>query len=173
MSVVPPTFPQLVGRAEQIVQIQVTATHAQWDVAPNGQRVIHTYVECRVEHVLKGTAGADLELRFLGGDVGSDHLVVSDMPKLEVGGEYVVFVAQNQRAFCPLVNVMHGAYRVLRDTATGDARVARLDGNPLRTVDDVQMPFAAGPAAGMGMRVSDFRTAIAIQQATNLRQNAN
>lgn len=176
MSVVPPTFPQLVGRAEQIVQVVVTATHAQWDVAPNGQRVIHTYVECRVEDVLKGTAGGELELRFLGGDVGPDHLVIADMPKLDVGGEYVVFIAQNQRAFCPLVNVMHGAYRVSRDPNTGEARVGRLNGEPLQTAQDVQLPFHARAmvlSGNAGMRWSDFRAAIVDEATRSALKNVN
>ena len=176
MSVVPPTFPQLVGRAEQIVQVVVTATHAQWDVAPNGQRVIHTYVDCRVEDVLKGTAGGEIELRFLGGDVGADHLVIADMPKLEVGSEYVVFVAQNQRAFCPLVNVMHGAYRVSRDANTGEARVGRLNGDPLQAVQDVQLPYNARAmvaSGGSGMSLGDFRAAIVDEATRSALKNVN
>ncbi len=175
MSVVPPTFSQLVNRAEQIVQIEVTAVHAQWDVAPNGQRVIHTYVDCRVEDVLKGAPTGELELRFLGGDVGGDHLFIADMPKLEIGGEYLVFVAQNKRAFCPLVNVMHGSYRVLRDPVTGESHVARQDGEPLRAVADVQRPWSAPPrrADASGMRLSDFRAAIMGEQTRSESKNVN
>jgi hypothetical protein len=165
MSVVPPSFTQLVGAAEQIVQVQVTATHGQWDTAPNGQPVIHTYVDCSVQSVIKGTAPTQLTLRFLGGDVGESHLVVSDMPKLEVGGTYLVFLAQNQRAFCPLVGVMHGAYRVLRDAA-GTEHIARFNGEALHSVDDIRAPMSHARATpdASGLTVGEFRAAIADEQ---------
>ena len=52
----------------------------------------------------------------------------------------------------PLVALMHGRYRVLRDPATNGDHIARDNGAPLAHAADVELPLTAtivpGPAAG-------------------------
>jgi hypothetical protein len=165
MSVQPPTFAELVDKANAIVDVTVESTRCQWDTTPTGDRVIHTYVDCRVHDVVKGTAGEHLELRFLGGSVGRDRLVIADMPKFEVGSEYVLFVAGNGEAFCPLVHVMHGSYRVLTDATTGERRIARHNREPLHASADVSRPYSIETFAPdtSGMTAAQFRAAIVAQ----------
>jgi hypothetical protein len=169
MSVRAPTFTELVGKAESIVYVTVEGTRSQWDTTPTGQRVIHTYVDCRVHDAIKGAATDRIELRFLGGDVGSDHLVIADMPKLAVGAEYVLFVAGNKQAFCPLVHVMHGCYPVIADAQNGERRVTRHDREPLQRVADVARPFAVTTFAATetALTLAQFRAAIVAEQNAN------
>jgi hypothetical protein len=165
MSVTPPSFPVLVGEAEQIARVRVTAVESRWDDGPAG-RVIHTYVHCLVLRTLKGAASGSLVLRLLGGTVDGSRLIVPGMPSFEVGGTYVVFVAQNGRSFCPLVRAGHGVYRVAGDGAAEPERVLRGNGRPLTAVEDVALPLdPAGFAAGSSAAVSGALTRKAFEEA--------
>lgn len=123
MTVIKPTFAQLVAKADTVARVEVTAVHSQWDATPTGQRVIHTYYDCKVLKSLKGVPTPTLSLRFLGGKVGDAVMDIPDMPSLDVGSRYILFVADNGKAFCPLVGVMHGKFTV-RKTADGSDRIA-------------------------------------------------
>jgi hypothetical protein len=94
-------------------------------------------------------------------------MTVPDMPRLEVGQTYVVFVAGNGEAMCPLVSAAHGSYPVIVDAATGEERIARSNRQPLRSVDDVVLPIvtqAGHPAlrlaAGPGLARTAFEDAV-------------
>jgi len=138
LTVQPPTFGHLVAAAEQIARVEITGLSARWDTGPAG-RMIHTYVNCRVIRLLKGPAAATLSLRFMGGQVGDYRLVIPDMPSFQTGATYVLFIAGNGRAFCPLVAVGYGSYPVRRDAA-GIERITRASGSSLRTLDEISTP---------------------------------
>jgi hypothetical protein len=68
--------------------------------------MIHTYVRFEVLDVLKGdTPGAVLELRFLGGTVGTQRLDVTDMTMPEMGESGLYFV---ESLSSPQVNPLVG-----------------------------------------------------------------
>jgi hypothetical protein len=141
LSVIPPSFGKLVASSEQIIRVEITGSHTQWDETPSGQKVIHTYMDCHVSKVLKGASVESLSLRFLGGQVNGVSMVVHDMPALETGAEYILFVGQNGQAFCPLVGASHGGYLIKREAGTGAEHLTRLDGLPLRSTSDVSQPL--------------------------------
>jgi hypothetical protein len=165
MTVAPPTFSELVNQAGDVVRVEVSDIRCEWDSAA-GRRVIHTYATCKIAKTLKGSPADSITLRFLGGRIGTTEMAVPDMPKLVVGAEYYLFVRGDGRetAFCPLVAVMHGAYRVQRDGESGQESVARLDGLPLRSLQDVALANGAGArsvlSAGPPMSASVFEEAI-------------
>jgi hypothetical protein len=138
LTVQAPTFTHLVAAAEQIARVEITGLSARWDTGPAG-RMIHTYVQCRVMRMLKGPAAETLSLRFMGGQVGDYRLVIPDMPAFQTGATYVLFIAGNGRAFCPLVAVGYGSYPVRRDAA-GIERITRASGSSLRTLDEIATP---------------------------------
>lgn len=146
-SVVPPTFPELVNEADAIYRGRVTAVEARRVARADGNGdVIKTFVTVAVDKVLKGAAQKDVTLEFLGGTVGDETLTVSGMPKFTVGAQEFVFVQKNGLQFCPLVAVMHGRYKVLRDEAAAREFVARDNGVPLTDVAEVQLPLNQMPA---------------------------
>jgi hypothetical protein len=149
MSVIPPTFPELVAEAESIVRGEVTAISCAYVDTPGGERPIKTFVTFRVARTLKGTPPpADtVTLIFLGGTVGTDSLEVSGMPKFKIGDREIVFVARNGKTFCPLIGAGHGRYRVLRDAATQRDYVARENRTPLESTDEIALPLEAPLAA--------------------------
>lgn len=53
--------------------------------------------------LLKGSAGREIILRFLGGTVGDEVLEVADWPRLDVGQAYLVFTKDNGRSIFPVV----------------------------------------------------------------------
>lgn len=167
MSVVPPTFPELVAEAESIVRGEVTALRSAYDEAAPG-RPIRTYVTFRVERTLKGPAPAadTLTLVFLGGTVGADSLEVSGMPKFNIGDREIVFVAHNGKTYCPLIAAGHGRYRVLRDAATQRDYIARENRTPLEDTSEVVLPLEAPAAAARlksaarALSPADFETSI-------------
>lgn len=166
LSVIPPSFRKLVAASEQIVRVEILGSRTQWDQTPSGEKVIHTYLDCRVDQVIKGEAPATLSLRFLGGKVDGVSMVVHDMPALETGVDYLLFIGQNGRAFCPLVAASHGGYRIQKDGATGAEHLLRLDGLPLRTSADVALPLTslkAGAPDLSGMSPDTLAAAIRME----------
>lgn len=145
-TVIPPSFPELVEKAEAIYRGRVTAVESRHVDRLDGSRVIKTFVTVAIDKVLKGAAQSAITLEFLGGRVGDDSLQVSGMPRFTVGTEDFFFVQKNGLQFCPLVAVMHGRYRVVRDTVARTEYVARDNRAPLTDVAEVGLPMTALPA---------------------------
>jgi hypothetical protein len=157
-SVVPPSFPELVEKADAIYRGRVTAIEARKVDRPDGNgTVIKTFVTVAVDKALKGPAQSEVTLQFLGGTVGDETLNVSGMPKFNVGDREFVFVQKNGQQFCPLVAMMHGRYRILRDEAEGRDIVARDSRAPLTDLAEIAQPMSELPAqirAGTAARTS-------------------
>lgn len=180
-SVVPPTFPELVAGADAIYRGHVTAVEARRVERPDGGTVIKTFVTVGVDRALKGPDRAAVTLEFLGGTVGDESLVVSGMPKFAVGDREFVFVQKNGIQFCPLVAMMHGRYRVLRDANAGRDFVARDNGKPLTDTAEVGLPIAslpapvaaaAAPSAAAGALTPAAFEASIVEQVQRLAENA-
>lgn len=142
-SVTPPDFPALVGEAESVARATVTAVEARWVESPRGP-VIKTFVTLAIDESLKGNPGRTITLQLLGGTIGAESLTVGGMPQFKVGDSEFVFVRGNGVQFCPLVRMMHGRYRIQTDPDTQRLYVARDDGIPLASVEDVQLPAENG-----------------------------
>jgi hypothetical protein len=127
-TVIPPSFDELVSRAEVIFQGTVTDVRSQW-VGEGGQRHINSYVTFKVEDAIKGKPGAQITLQMLGGTVGSETMEVTDAPKFKVGDRDILFVENNGTQFVPLVGIMHGRFRVKKDEAGRDAAFTN-EGSP-------------------------------------------
>lgn len=145
-SVVPPSFPDLVAKAEAVYRGEVKAIEPRRVAGRDGQSIIKTFVTVAVERTLKGPEKAEVVLEFLGGTLGDEVLEVTGMPKFNLGQREYVFVQKNGVQFCPLVAVMHGRYRLLRDETAGREFVARDNGTPLTDVAEVELPMSDLPA---------------------------
>lgn len=147
-TVVPPSFSELVGKADAIHRGRVTDVTARHVATPDGQGTfIKTFVTVEIERTLKGSAVKEITLEFLGGTVGDDSMLVQGMPTFSIGDREYVFVQKNGVQFCPLVAMMHGRYRVLRDEATSREFVARDNRMPLTDTAEVGLPMSALPPA--------------------------
>lgn len=180
-SVVPPTFAELVSEADAIYRGNVTAVQARRVERADGEgSIIKTFVTFAVERVLKGPEQKEVTLEFLGGTVGDERMEVTGMPKFKVGAREIVFVQKNGTQFCPLVALMHGRYRVLRDEATAREHVARDNGMPLTTTAEVELPMVALPgpvraaAGAQALTPAAFEASISSEvQRPTLKANLN
>lgn len=174
MSVKQPTFEELVGRAEQVVRVEVLDTQCVFKGEGADRRIV-TLVKLRVEKVIVGEAPAEMEIELLGGKVGDEALEVAGMTKFQKGDRDILFVAGNGRLFCPLVAVNHGRFLLVPNEGRAGETVARSDARPLRSVAEISTPVgepvlrsaaAAGAApAGIaalseGMSVEQFEASI-------------
>ncbi|MFM8338028.1 MAG: hypothetical protein ACKODK_20935 [Opitutaceae bacterium] len=163
-SVIPPTFPELVAEAEAIVRGRVTEIAVRRSSAPDGTPVIKTHVTFAVERTLKGPERASVTLELLGGTIGDESLVVTGLPRFELGSTDYLFVERNGVQFCPLVAVRHGRYRLLRE-AGGREFVARDNAVPLTDVTQVVLPLAALPDVLRSASVAGALTPSAFEAA--------
>jgi hypothetical protein len=156
-TVIPPSFDELVSRAEVIFQGTVTDVRSQW-VGEGGQRHINSYVTFKVEDAIKGKPGAQITLQMLGGTVGSETMEVTDAPKFKVGDRDILFVENNGTQFVPLVGIMHGRFRVKKDEAGRDAAFTN-EGSPLSDVTQIGKNEVAA-SAGHAMSAQTLKQAI-------------
>jgi len=156
-TVIPPSFDELVSRAEVIFEGTVTDVRSQW-VGEGGQRHINSYVTFKVEDAIKGKPGAQITLQMLGGTVGSETMEVTDAPKFKVGDRDILFVENNGTQFVPLVGIMHGRFRVKKDKTGRDA-VFTNEGSPLSDVTQLGKNEAAA-SAGQATSAQDLKHAI-------------
>jgi hypothetical protein len=159
-TVIPPTFDELVARAESVFVARVVAMRSSWIDSRSGRAIV-TDVTFAIERTLKGPTYAERSLEFLGGTVGEDTLRVAGMPEFHVGDRDVLFVADSGRPASPLVGFMYGRFRVQRDAPTGTEMIRTHDGRPLASVDEVGNPErAAVVAPRRTLTLNDFLTAV-------------
>jgi hypothetical protein len=146
--IIPPTFAQLVQRADLIFVGQVLAARSEWRQQPD-HKVIKTLVTFQVAEVLKGTGRTPLTLEFLGGTVGDTSLEIDGVPTFRVGEHAVLFVEKNGIELCPLVGLRHGKLRVERAGPTGPSIL--ILPNDQKLTDVAEMGASAPDVARRGL----------------------
>ena len=157
-TVIPPTFDELVSRAEIIFQGSVTDTRSQW-IGEGAQRHIVTYVTFKVDDAIKGSPGASYTIRMLGGTVDGQTMEVSDAPKFKKGDRDFLFVEHNGQQFVPLVGIMHGRFRVEHEQ-NGREIVATNGGEPLSHVARLGKEDNVVSSERAALSPSQFKAAI-------------
>src|SRR5881227_803386 len=163
-TVIPPSFDELVSRAEVIFQGTVTDVRSQW-VGEGGQRHINSYVTFKVEDAIKGKPGAQITLQMLGGTVGSETMEVTDAPKFKVGDRDILFVENNGTQFVPLVGIMHGRFRIQKE-ATGRENVSKDNGAPVADLAKLGSDEEAA-TSGQPLSTTEFKAAIRQKLGSN------
>ena len=157
-TVIPPTFDELVSRAEVIFQGTVTDVRSQW-TGEGAQHRIESYVTFKVEDAMKGAPGESYTLRMFGGTVDGETMEVSDSPKFKVGDRDIIFVENNGSQFIPLVGIMHGRFHVDKDNGTGREMMTTNEREPLKDLSRLgKQEQRAG--AGEALSPNDFKSAI-------------
>jgi hypothetical protein len=116
-TVIPPSFDELVEQAQFIFEGTVTDVRSEW-IGEGALRRIVSYVTFRVEEAIKSEPGASYTLRMFGGTVNGETMGVADAPLFKRGDRDILFVENNGSQFIPLVGIMHGRFRVLKDPVT-------------------------------------------------------
>lgn len=94
----------------------------------------YTFVTFDVEDVLKGKADLQITLRFDGGPVGNEFVEVAGMPRFEVGGRHLLFVAGAEQGFCPLAGWFQGKFDFVRHPEDGRDVLVDYKGHPVKGV---------------------------------------
>jgi hypothetical protein len=141
--IIPPTFDELVAKAETIFVGQAVDRRCEWQWSPQGRSIV-TLVTFKVERVLKGQSGPQMELEFLGGTIGDVALRVGGMPEFHTGDRDVLFVLANRKAVSPLVGFGYGRFRIIRDPVSGADEVRTHDGRPFVGVASAAEPRTNG-----------------------------
>ena len=157
-TVIPPTFDELVSRAEVIFQGTVTDVRSQW-TGEGAQHRIESYVTFKVEDAIKGAPGESYTLRMFGGTVDGETMEVSDSPKFKVGDRDIIFVENNGSQFIPLVGIMHGRFHVDKDRQTGREMITTNEREPLKDLSRLGKQEQKA-SAGEALSPSDFKSAI-------------
>ncbi len=101
---------ELVGRADHVVLATATDARALRD---SRDRIVTDYT-LRVDEAMKGDAaiGSALILRSLGGAIGDLGMRIEGEPRLEVGRQYVVFMARTSSGSLRPVGMSQGVLPV-------------------------------------------------------------
>ncbi|MBK8974635.1 MAG: hypothetical protein IPM29_01790 [Planctomycetes bacterium] len=129
----------LVAQADLVVVASVVARDCRWN---EERTTIRTFVTLGDVDVRKGEVEGPIVLRFDGGSVGDDHIVVPCMPRLAVGSRYLLFVAGNGRHVSPIVGFDQGCF------AIRDDRLVDAAGRELIGVQDDRLVVAARKHTG-------------------------
>lgn len=164
----PPEFAQLVNESDYVIRAVVKSVRAEMTVLPNGRK-IHTYVELDVQEVIAGTPPTPLVLRLLGGQVGDEEMILQGAPKFHEGEEHILFVKGNGRMAFPLLGIMHGQYPIKREAGTNRKYVARSDGVPLLSTNEVSRPMSAGEVSPQQQQVRAAQALTPDQFAQQIR----
>ena len=90
------TVESLTEQAQLIIFARATAQRTPKERGPQGQ--IYTQTDLQVHERWKGDAAAQLTVQQLGGTLDGFTLHVSGSPRLEVGGDYVLFLVKSVKA---------------------------------------------------------------------------
>ena len=157
-TVIPPTFDELVTKAEMIFEGTVTGLRSEW-TGEGANRHIVTYVTFKIEDAIKGAGGPEYTIRMMGGTVDGQTMEVTDAPRFKVGDRDILFVEHNGSQFIPLVGIMHGRFHVQVDENGTSERIAKDSGAPLANVAKLGQDEVAA-ATGPAMSKADFKAAI-------------
>lgn len=166
-TVIPPTFDQLVNRAEVIFEGTVENVTSQW-TGEGAQRHIVSLVTFTVNESIKGEAGATYTLQMLGGTVGDETMEVTDSPKFASGDRDILFVENNGRQFVPLVGIMYGRFHVQRDESSNRDVVTNDHTGPVYDLAKLGTEDVTPPSrpSQRSLSAADFKAAIRAKLAS-------
>lgn len=137
-TVIPLRPSEIAKAAEQVVVGTVLSSQCRF--APNGFG-IQTLVTLGDLSVQKGSVlTPTLTLEFMGGQVGDRKQVVHDMPELQVGKRYLLYVEGNGKYASPVVGFWQGAFEIRTDN--GREVLVNLKGEQLVGIRDDRFVFA-------------------------------
>jgi hypothetical protein len=148
------SFAQVAIDAELVFEGEVVALDSQH--VANG--TIRTFVRFAISEVIKGDyAGDTIDLSYLGGQVGSQQMRISDMDIPSIGEVGIYFVESiTQPLLSPLVGWAQGHYVIeiangqsVVKTASGETVIGVSPGGVTASSDNNTQQFSTGVAKGI------------------------
>lgn len=121
------SFPELTRLSETTMEVVVVNSYAEWNAEHTA--IFTHYVVEPLRQVGGSDRGVRFELLFAGGRASDGkQMIVTEVPSLEVGGQYILFLHPREtRHAAPTVGMWQGSLRVVRDPQT--KRTVLVDAN--------------------------------------------
>ena len=110
-------LPQLVQKADSIIQGHVDEVYVRWDAERN---LAFTYTSVSVGDPMKGERRRSVLIKQIGGKVGALNVTVAGMPKFTKGEEVIVFLKNQQDGTFQVLGMNQGKYDVADDFAVSN-----------------------------------------------------
>jgi hypothetical protein len=124
-----------------------TAVHSEVVLSKDG-KFPFTFVTFQVEEALKGAVrNGELTLRFHGGVLGDEAVVVAGMPELTVGQKYLLFVRGNGTSAFPVVGWRQGQFRFTREPGSNRTLLVDSEERAVQGIEQGKWARGARPAA--------------------------
>jgi hypothetical protein len=109
------SFEELTALSDTTMEVAVVNAYAEWNAEHTA--IFTHYVVEPLRQVGGKTRGASFELLFAGGRASDGRqMIVTEVPQLEVGGQYILFLHPREaRHASATVGMWQGALRVVRD----------------------------------------------------------
>jgi hypothetical protein len=123
------SFRELTELSDTTMEVVVVNSYAQWNAEHTA--IFTHYVVEPLRQAGGRSRGASFELLFAGGTASDGRqMIVSEVPQLEVGGQYILFLhPRDTRHASPTVGMWQGALRVVRDPETKAAVLVDTNGH--------------------------------------------
>ncbi len=157
-TVIPPTFDELVTKAEVIFEGTVTGMRSEW-TGEGSNRHIVTFITFKIEDSIKGGSGAEYTIRMFGGTVDGQTMEVTDAPRFKIGDRDILFVEHNGTQFIPLVGIMHGRFHVQGSETGANEKIAKDNGATVADVAKLGQDEVAA-VTGKALSKAEFKAAI-------------
>jgi hypothetical protein len=93
------------------------------DIEARKEDRIYTYITYRPIEILKGDPDSlPYTIRMMGGKVGNERLIVSDIPQFEVGEKYLLFL-KFDNPYCPILGRYLRTFKIRHDPNLNRERV--------------------------------------------------
>lgn len=122
------SFEELTHLSDTTMEVVVVNSYAEWNAEHTA--IFTHYVVEPLRQVGGRSRGPNFELLFAGGRaIDGKQMIVTEVPQLEVGGQYILFLHPRQtRHASPTVGMWQGALRVVRDPETNNSVVVDANG---------------------------------------------
>ncbi|MGK2859841.1 MAG: hypothetical protein ACSLFQ_21810, partial [Thermoanaerobaculia bacterium] len=153
------SFRELTELSETTMEVVVVNSYAQGNAERTA--IFTHYVVEPLRPVGGTTRGARFELLFAGGTAeDGKQMIVTEVPTLEVGGQYILFLHPSDTRYAsPTVGMWQGALRVVRDPESNELVLVDTNGNLIEKGSDGEL------RRGRKMNVDEhgFMTAAVVQ----------
>jgi hypothetical protein len=123
------------------------AVHSEVVLSKDG-KFPFTFVTFQVEEALKGgVRNGELTLRFHGGLVGDEAVVVVGMPEFTVGQKYLLFVRGNGTSAFPIIGWRQGQFRFTREPESNKTLLVDSEGTIVLGIEHEKWARDLRPAA--------------------------
>jgi hypothetical protein len=122
------SFEELTELSETTMEVVVVNSYAAWNDAHTA--IFTHYVVEPIRQVGGRDRGSRFELLFAGGRTSDGRqMIVTEVPQLEVDGQYILFLHPSEtRHASPTVGMWQGSLRVVRDPDTRRTLIVDMEG---------------------------------------------